>query len=107
MYLECKYDVIICDGKKGDVFNQLKNWRDAHPNKPAPALIICDIPRSYADCQISYGCLESIKNGLLYSGKYEGGKVKLSPTHIVCFANHKPEKDKLSEDRWNIVNIDE
>lgn len=105
LYLDCKYDVIICDGKKGDVFNQINVWRTTYPNRKAPSVIICDIPRSYKDCQISYGCLEKIKDGLIYSGKYEGGKIRMGPVHIICFANHEPDLEELSEDRWNVVEI--
>lgn len=104
-YLGLRYDCIICDGKKDNVFNQIKIWDEKNPHLLAPDLILLDIPRSYHDSQISYGCIEKIKDGQLYSGKYEGGQIYLAPVHVICFANQPPETDKLSEDRWNIVEI--
>lgn len=105
MYLGLKYDCIICDGKKDNVFNQIKIWDEKNPDKIAPDLIICDVPRSYHDSQVSYGCIEKIKDGQLYSGKYEGGQIYIGKVHVICFSNQEPEYDKLSEDRWKVVKI--
>lgn len=69
-----------------------------------PELIILDIPRDSIGC--SYKGLEQIKNGIFYSTKYESGMLVFNPPHIVVFANEEPDIERMSSDRWNIVNID-
>jgi hypothetical protein len=102
-YLYLKYDALICSGKKDDVFNQVKIWLDNH-DQESPKLVICDIPRSGVDF-VNYGVLEKLKDGLLYSGKYEGGVCALDNMHVICFANEPPQQDTMSLDRWAIKRI--
>jgi len=40
------------------------------------------------------------------SGKYQGSVVSFETVPVVVFANFYPDKGKLSEDRWDIHNID-
>jgi len=49
--------------------------------------------------------LESIKNGLFFSGKYESTQVVMNSPHLIIFANEPPDKSKMSADRWHIVRI--
>lgn len=102
-YLYLKYDAVICSGKKDDVFNQVKNWMDCH-DEESPKVIICDIPRCAYD-YVNYGVLEKLKDGLIYSGKYEGGVCALENLFVFCFANEAPLSDTMSKDRWKIVKI--
>ena len=51
---------------------------------------------------MSYSAIESLKDGLLFSGKYEGGVKLFPPPHVVIFANFLPDMTKLSIDRWDI-----
>lgn len=102
-YLACKFDVIIADGKKDNVFNQIKTWMDNNEDKD-PTIILLDVPRTSFDF-INYGCIEQIKNGLIYSGKYEGGQCIFDNPHVIIFANKLPDITKLSRDRWNIKRI--
>lgn len=100
-YLALTKDVIICEGKKNDVFNQI---RDLIEKGKIPNIILCDIPRSSMD-YINYGALEEIKNGCLYSGKYEGGQCIFPCPHVIILANTAPPLDEMSKDRWNVVKI--
>lgn len=102
-YLFLKYDAIIADGKKDNVFNQIKVWMDEKPGLD-PRLIILDVPRKNLD-YVSYGTLEQIKNGLIYSGKYEGGACAFENPHVIIFANELPHYEEMSKDRWNIIRI--
>ena len=102
-YLYLKHDALICSGKKDDVFNQVKIWLDSQ-DEESPPLVICDIPRSGYDF-VNYGVLEKLKDGLLYSGKYEGGVCALDNMHVVCFANEAPLSGQMSHDRWDIQRI--
>ncbi len=103
-YLVLKYDAIVADGKKDNVFNQIKGWLDKHKENEDPKIVILDIPRYNLE-YINYGCLEHIKNGMLYSGKYEGGVCLFESPHIIIFANREPDIGKMSEDRWAIFEI--
>lgn len=104
----CKYlcltrDVILCDGKKDNIFNQVKAFIDEHPDKD-PSIILLDIPRSCKDF-VNYGVIEQLKNGCIYSGKYEGGQCLFENPHVIAFANTKPNMMEVSMDRWNIINL--
>lgn len=103
-YLVLKYDAIISDGKKDNVFNQVKIWLDNHNELEDPKIIILDCPR-YNKEYINYGMIEQLKNGLIYSGKYEGGICAFEPPHVIIFANQEPDEESLSKDRWNIIEI--
>ncbi len=100
-YIDIKHDIIIADGKKDNIFNQVKLHMEA---KKIPRIIILDIPRHNLE-YINYGVLEQLKNGLIYSGKYEGGKCRFPYPHIIIFANSPPIKHKLSLDRWKITDL--
>lgn len=104
-YLYLKYDAIIADGKKDNVFNQVKNWMDVHNNSESPKIIILDVPRHNAD-YINYGVLEQLKNGLIYSGKYEGGVCAFESPHVVIFSNDEPDYSKFTGDRWKIIDLE-
>lgn len=99
-YLYLKYDAIIASGKKDNIFNQIKIWMDAHEDT-SPNIILVDIPRTNLE-YINYSALEEIKNGLIYSGKYEGGVCAFECPKVIVFANDTPDTNKMSEDRWKI-----
>lgn len=103
-YLVLKYDAIIADGKKDNIFNQIKLWIDNHEEHEMPKLCIVDIPRYNKD-HLNYGVLEQIKNGMIYSGKYEGGICLFEPPHVFIFSNNPPITECMSEDRWNIIEL--
>lgn len=102
-YLCIKYDAILASGKKDDIFNQVNSWINTNENK-SPFLVLLDIPRSNHGV-ISYGAIEACKNGLLYSGKYEGGKCIFDHPHVIIFANEEPNHSEMSEDRFVIYKI--
>lgn len=99
-YLYLKYNCIIADGKKDNVFNQVNMWLQKHPEDD-PKIILLDIPRYNKD-YINYGTLEKLKDGLIYSGKYEGGVCIFDAPHVIVFSNSEPEYKKLSLDRWKV-----
>lgn len=103
-YLVLKYNAIICSGKATDVFNQVNVWMNNNEDKLGPELVVLDCPRCMAD-YVSYQAIECLKNGMLYSGKYEGGVCIFPPPHVICFSNHMPDMGELSRDRWHIVHI--
>lgn len=103
-YLICKYNGIIADGKKADIFNQVKVWDDKNPEQDIP-LVLIDIPRNCFN-NFSYSAVECLKNGMLYSGKYEGGiYISEKSPHVIIFANEEPKLECLSDDRWIVKEI--
>lgn len=102
----CKYiyltnECIIADGKKDNIFNQIKTKLDEEKEFK---IILLDIPRHNKD-YINYGCIEQIKNGLIYSGKYEGGDCLFDNVHVIIFSNEDLDYSKMSRDRWNVIRI--
>lgn len=102
-FIYITYPTIIVQGKASDVVNQIAKFIDEE--KQNPRVIVYDIPRTSRE-YVAYGLLEKIKNGLIYSGKYEGRRILMPPVHVFVFANFPPDTDKMSEDRWNVVEID-
>ncbi len=102
-FIYLKYDTILGSGKKADVFNQINTWIGGDEEKD-PHVILLDIPRYNLD-YVNYGCIEEIKNGLIYSGKYEGGVCAFDPPHVIVFANEAPDLHKMSADRWRVVGL--
>lgn len=69
-----------------------------------PPIIIFDVPRVNHGA-ISYQALESIKNGMIFSTKYESSMVVFNSPHIIVLSNQEPEYDKLSPDRWVVTEL--
>lgn len=88
------------EGKKADIMNLIFNAPDDRLER-----IMIDVPRDNGN-NVSYKSIEAIKNGLIYSPKYEGGYKYFNSPHIFVFANLPPDECRLSADRWHIVCID-
>lgn len=69
-----------------------------------PKLVVVNLTRQ-AEGAFSYASLESIKDGLVFSGKYEGGTRIFNPPHILVFSNWYPDLEKLTRDRWTIITL--
>ena len=101
-YIALTNEIIIADGKRDNVFNQIN--QAVNVEGKTVRIIILDVPRHQLE-YINYGMLEQIKNGMIYSGKYEGGQIFMDYVHVIVFANRPPDVSKMSEDRWNIRQI--
>lgn len=88
------------EGKKSDIMHLIFEAPEDRLEK-----IIIDVPRDNGN-NISYKAIESIKNGMIYSPKYEGGYKLFNSPHIIVFANQPPQEQRLSPDRWRITQID-
>lgn len=97
-YLVVKHNALMLTGKSNDMYHMLAQ----NPDKRT--LIIVDVPRSVQD-YINYGAIEQIKNGLVFSGKYEGHQLVFNCPHVIVFSNQEPNMSMMSFDRWNIRQI--
>jgi hypothetical protein len=106
-YLERNYNgVLVVNGKGADIKNSVINYLNNNDGvmKELDVLIV-NVPRCNEN-YVSYAALEEIKDGLIYSGKYEGGFVNIECPHIIVMCNFVPDRSKLSDDRWNVINVD-
>lgn len=102
-HLCLKKKCLILNGKQNDMFNAIITYNTNMGDYPD--IIVIDIPRCMQD-YVCWGAIEKIKDGLFYSGKYEGGMVIMNCPHVICFANSPPDESKLSKDRWVIKCIE-
>lgn len=103
-YLIVKHNALCVGGRSTDMKHGICNWIEK--NKKAPNIIIVDLSRAKGN-KISYSGIEDIKNGFFFSSKYESQMVVFNSPHILIFANEPPLIEMMSEDKWNIINIDE
>jgi len=69
--------------------------------KDDPKIVLVNLSRSMEN-RVSYQTYECIKDGLVQSGKYEGG-IRLFPhPHVIIFSNFLPDLAALSLDRWDV-----
>nr|UOF82260.1 rep protein [Cressdnaviricota sp.] len=66
--------------------------------------VIFDYSRSQQD-HINYGVIEDIKNGRIFSGKYQSCTKLYARPKVIVFANFLPDMEKMSADRWNIKEV--
>ncbi len=103
-YLIVHNGAILVSGRSGDIKYQIKQYFDKHGT--GPDIVIYDIPRT-ARNYINYCAIEEVKNGCFASNKYESDMVVINPPHFLCFANFEPTFENMSQDRWNIVDLNE
>jgi len=93
---------IVLGGKAAD----MKNGIIEYHKKTGfyPEIIFINIVRSM-ESFVSYQGIEEIKDGIFYSGKYEGGMAIFNSPILIIMANFEPNISALSLDRWNIIKI--
>ena len=94
---------IIVSGKAADAKYAIQMYIQKHGQ--GPEIVIMDIPRTKGVTYVSYEAIEKIKDGLFFSGKYEGGMVRYNRPHFIVFANEPPETERMSSDRWVIEEL--
>lgn len=100
-YLMVNHNAIAVPSKGADAMHALAK---VHDQKKPIDLVVMNIPRDKLE-YINYGTIETIKDGLLISGKYEGCSAAIACPHVYIFSNTYPNTDKISHDRWNIQEI--
>jgi hypothetical protein len=88
---------IIVPGKKADM---------AYIVGEDTRVFFMDCPRSKQGDYIQYDFLEELKNGYIFSGKYESRTKKFKQPHVVVLMNETPDMEKLSTDRYKLTILD-
>lgn len=94
--------------KKGDtcqVMTPGKRADMAYSLNPGLKVLFLDAPRAKQADFIQYDFLEDLKNGRVFSPKYESIMKTYEPMHIVVCMNEEPDRTKLSADRYKVINI--
>jgi len=93
----CNQDVrpaqVLLPGKKADMSYALDS---------TTTVLFVDAPRSKQGEYLQYDFLEEVKNGYVFSSKYESRLKRLNPCHVVVSMNEEPDLTKLSFDRYDI-----
>ena len=87
---------ILDPGKKADM---------AYIVREDVRVFFLDCPRSKQGDFILYDFLEELKNGHIFSSKYESVIKKFPTPHIVVCMNEYPDMTKLSRDRYNVIEL--
>ena len=85
---------VMLPGKKADM---------AYALESDVRVLFVDAPRSKQGEYIQYDFLEDIKNGYVFSTKYESRVKQLNRCHVVVMMNEDPDMTKLSLDRYKII----
>nr|QKV51293.1 putative replication associated protein [Crucivirus sp.] len=84
----------ISNGKTSDI---AYCWKGEH--------ILLDISRTSQE-YINYDLIEQLKNGQIFSSKYESVSKTYDVPHVFIFSNFEPDYVAMSLDRWRILEID-
>lgn len=96
-YLEKHFNATVLEnGKSADV---------AHMLPRTPTLVIFDLPRT-SEGHINYSVIESIKNGCVFSPKYDSRTKRFNRPHVIVFANFEPNRAAWSGDRYDVKQLD-
>ena len=64
-------------------------------------ICVFDLSRSQ-ETHVNYEVIKSVKNGVVFSTKYESAMKVFKTPHVVIMANFGPDRSKMSEDRWDV-----
>lgn len=95
------YNAIMLSGKASDIKYGIINY--IADNKEVDVAIFHYV-RSNEE-YVSYDALESVKDGIFYSSKYESKMCIFNSPHIIVFANFAPNYDAISLDRWIVTEL--
>ena len=94
-YCEKRFDncqVMKC-GKRDDMAFELSE---------NPKIVMIDVSRSSAEF-LNYQFIEDVKDGRVFSPKYESYTKRFDSPHVVVMMNEEPNSSKLSADRFKIT----
>lgn len=99
-----KYYSLTHPDTKVQLLKPAKSADLAYELKTDNRVILFDCPRAKME-YLQYDFLENIKDGLVFSPKYESTTKRLDKCHVVCFMNEQPDFTKLSGDRYVCIAV--
>lgn len=90
--------------RKAAIFENAATKDIAHAWK-GENIVVFDFARTI-ETRLNYQIIESIKNGRVFSAKYDSTSKRFPKPHVVCFANWPPNCEAMSKDRWDIRCLD-
>ena len=87
--------VVLNNGKSADI---------AHALPREPKVVVFDLSRTM-EGHINYDVIEQIKNGNVFSAKYESRAKHFPKPHVIIFANFEPNYAAWSDDRYDVVKL--
>lgn len=91
-------DAIVVNGKSSDMQYAIIRHKEKHGTWPK--ICVMNIPKCIDSQYISFTGIETCKDMLFNSGKYEGGQVSQEGTKMIIFSNSHPNYENASRDRW-------
>lgn len=107
-YMKIKYNkrvISFTNCKTADIAKCLSGRIEAKNIDILNPIFIMDIPFDKIG-KINYSCLEELKNGSVFSPKYESQEIMFGYPHVIIFANCYPDYNRLTKGRWQIYHID-
>lgn len=101
-YLVYHHQALVCSGRATDMKYLIIKYKEKYGSYPN--LIVFDVPRTQENF-LSYQGIEEIKNGCFCNTKYECEMVLMDFPHVIVMANFEPNREMMSQDRWNVVNL--
>lgn len=95
-FLATKRDAMICHNA---------STKDVALAYQKQELVIFDYTRT--EETINYSAIEHLKNGIIFSSKYQSAMKFFNPPKILCLSNNLPDLKGLSKDRWEIYSFTE
>lgn len=89
-------DALYVSGAKKDIIHAWKGQR----------ILIFNFSRTNEGC-VSYDAMESLKDGIVFSGKYDSCMKVYNRPHVICFANWKPDTSAISKDKWVVKELND
>lgn len=68
--------------------------------------IVCFNFTKTQDEWVNYSAMEALKDGAIFSSKYDSGSKIFAPPSVVVFANFLPNTDCMAKDRWEIYSVE-
>lgn len=87
---------VLLPGRKADM---------AYALRMGISVLFLDAPRSKQGEFIQYDFLEDMKNGYVFSTKYQSRTTYFDPVHVVVNMNEEPDYTKLSIDRYEVIHL--
>lgn len=93
-YLTSQGAFLVRAGKHQDIYHAFTMMC------PCPTMAVFDMTRSSEET-IPYSVMESLKDGMIFSSKYQSKVITFTPLKLLVLSNFTPQlTGKLSNDRW-------